>query len=342
MGEGGDGMIWLKIITAAVLSGSLFAVVETVLPSRPLQPFTIEISDWPGDQIFALIEPLGLTASLPVRLDLRRAPPSRDPVQAFRDGLVDAVSVGLDRVPELLAEGGRVIYALDEVTGEGGLVAASDFATPAGLRGRKIGVAFGRTLEPLAVSLLDHAGVDPQDVTLVPLAPDRLGAALQSGRVAAVVAVSPSGLALLRQRPGVVPLALTSAQPEAAPIEAGLVTHVLVVRESRIPDQRDSLRAILRVLSEAVGMCRKTTDPCLTLMATASGRSADAWRQDFEAVHLLDLADNQTMLAGGAEAPVARRLVATVALLGHHGARSALPSTATWLDSSLVEEAARP
>jgi ABC-type nitrate/sulfonate/bicarbonate transport system substrate-binding protein len=326
-------MIWLKIITAAVLSGSLFGLVETVLPPRPAQPFTIEVSDWPGDQVFALIGPLGLDRGVPIVFDVRRTPPSRDPVEAFRNGLADAVMIGLDRLPDLIPDRIRVIYAVDEVTGDGGLVAGPGIGRAADLAHHKIGVAFGSTAEPLARSLLDRAGVDPQDVTLVPLAPDDGVAALQSGRVAAVAELSPTRLALLQRLPGTTLLASTQDQ-------AGLVTHVLVVRESWVSDQRDRLEAVIRTLSATVDLCRKATDRCLEAMAAASGRPAEAWRQDFETVRLLDLSNNQALLAGGADAPIARRLAAVQALMSRHR-EAPPPPEPSWFDPSPVQEAAR-
>ncbi len=336
-------MIWLKIITAAVLSGSLFAVVEAVLPPRPPQPFTIQVSDWPGDQLFALIEPLGLDAGLPVHFDIRRTPASRDPVQAFRDGLVDAVMIGLDRLPDVLPDEVRVIYVVDEMVGEARLVAGPGVGSAAALRGRKIGVAYDGAAGPLALSLLDQAGVDPHTVTLVSLSSDDLLPALRSGRVAAVTAISPTRLTLLQQLPGTTVLASTQTG-------ADLVTHVLVVREGRIPEQRDRLVAVVHALSDAVGTCRKAQDRCLELMAAISGRPVEAWRQDFEAVQLLDLADNVALLGDDADAPIARRLAAVEALPGRHHARSAsAPATpsppwpsSNWIDPSLVQEEARP
>jgi len=326
-------MIWLKVITAAVLSGSLFALVEAVLPPRPPQPFTIQISDWPGDQVFTLMEPLLPDPRVPVSLDVRRAPPSRDPVEAFRAGL--AVMVGLDRLPELTPDGIRVIYAVDEVTGGAGLVAGPGVTTAAGLAGRRIGVDFGTAALPLALSLLDHAGIAPQDVTIVPLAPDELTAALRSGWVAAAVAISPTRLAQVQRLPRTTLLASTQDR-------TGLVSHVLVVHESRRPEQRDGLKVVLRALSDAVGNCRKNADHCLAQLAAASGRSAEAWRQDFESVRLLDLADNQALLEGGHDAPLAQRLAAVRALTGRHQEAPPLPPTQSWLDPSLVREAARP
>ena len=76
-------MIWLKIAMAAVMSGSLFALVETVLPPRPPQPFTVQVSDWAGDQLFALIEPLGIDTGSLVHLDIRRIAAAR---AGFRRG----------------------------------------------------------------------------------------------------------------------------------------------------------------------------------------------------------------------------------------------------------------
>jgi len=59
-------------------------------------------------------------------------------------------------------------------------------------------------------------------------------------------------------------------------------------------------------------------------------------------VRLLDLADNQALLEGGHDAPLAQRLAAVRALTGRHQEAPPLPPTQSWLDPSLVREAARP
>ncbi len=331
-------MIWLKVITAAVLSGSLFGVVETVLPPRPPQPFTIQVSDWPGDQIFALIEPLGLEDSR-VHFDIRRIPPSRDPVVAFRDGLVDAVVVGLDRLPELSPEEVRVIYAIDEVAGGGALVAGPGMVSPAVLHGRHVGMAFGAAAQPLMDALLDRAGLGPRAVTTESMGFEAAVAALQSGRLAAVAALAPSQVAALQNLPGSTLLASTVDQ-------AGLVTHVLVVRERTIPEQRDRLDAVVRTLSQAIEHCRADWNPCLDLIAKTSGRSIQEWRPDFEAVRLLDAKDNLTLFDGGPDAPIAGRLSAALTPMSGRHPGAAPPSImtvpiASWLDQTILEQAVR-
>ncbi|MEI6558473.1 MAG: ABC transporter substrate-binding protein [Rhodospirillaceae bacterium] len=326
-------MIWLKITMAALMSGALFAAVDFVLPPRPPQPFTIQISDWPGDQLFALIEPLELAppARL-VRLEIRRGgreAPARDVVEAFRAGLADAALIGLERLPELLSDEVRVIYTCDEVVGGGGLVAAPGVMRTADLGNRPIGITFGGASDPLLAALLGRAGLDAGSVSLVTLAPEAAEAALRAGRVGAVALLSPSRIKGLQDTLGSVLLASTQDL-------AGRSTHVLVVKEGRIPDQRDHLVAVLRALSRSARTCRVTPERCLELLASASGRAASDWRRDFEAVRLLDAADNHALLGGGNDGPLARRLAALP------GLTRPLPPAMEWLDPSLAEEAARP
>ncbi len=324
-------MIWLKITMAAVMSGTLFAMIDYVLPPRPPQPFAVEISGWPGDQLFALIGPLGLAPSERlVRLEIRRAPPGKDAVEDFRAGRVDAALIGLERLPELLSDEVRLIYAYDEVAGGGALVAAPGVMRAADLGNRPVGVSFGGASEPLLRTLLGRAGLDPGSVSLTPLAAEAAEAALAGGRIGAAAVLSPSRAKGLRDRLGTALLASTEDI-------AGLSTHVLVVREGRIADRRDQIVAVLRALSGTTRACRAAMEHCLELLASASGRAAAEWRRDFEAVRPLDAADNRALLEGGGQAPLARRLAA---LTG--AAKTASPPAMEWLDPSLAADAARP
>ena len=330
-------MIWLKITMAAVMSGTLFAVVDMVLPPRPPQPFTIQISDWPGDQMFALIEPLGLApGSRLVQLDVRRAASGRDaaakdPVEVFRSGHADAALIGLERLPALLADEVRLVYVVDDVVGGGGLVAAPGVMRAADLGSRPIGISFGAASDPLLQTLLSRAGLDAHRVGLAPLLPETAETALATGRVGAAALLSPSRVKAVQDKLGGVLLASTQDL-------AGVSTHVLVVRESLIADRREQLVAVLRALSQTARACRSAMDRCLDLMASVTGRPAGQWRRDFEAVHLLDATDSRNLLSGGNEAPLARRLAGMPDVTKIELGKPAME----WLDPSLAEEAARP
>ena len=332
-----DVMIWLKITMAAVMSGTLFGVVDVVLPPRPPQPFTIQISDWPGDQMVLLIEPLGLApGGRLVQLDVRRAASgqevvAKDPVEAFRSGHADAALIGLERLPALLADEVRLVYVVDEVVGGGGLVAAPGVMRAADLGSRPIGISFGGVSDPLLQTLLGRAGLDARKVDLVPLSPESAEIALASGRVGAAALLSPSRIKAAQDKLGSVLLASTQDL-------TGVSTHVLVVRESLIADRREQLVAVLRALSQTTRACRSAMDRCLDLLASASGRPASQWRRDFEAVHLLDASDSRNLLSGGNEAPLTRRLAGLPDVLKAELGKPAME----WLDPSLAEEAARP
>jgi len=323
-------MIWLKITMAAVMSGALFAAIDYVLPPRPPQPFTVELSDWPGDQVFALIEPLGLAP--PVRLlhlDIRRAPAGKDAVEAFRAGRADAALVGLERLPELLSDEVRLIYVYDEVVGGGALVAAPGVMRAADLGSRPIGVSFGGG-DPLVRALLGRAGFEPGRVGLTPLAPEAAEAELRAGRIGAAALLSPSRAKSVQDKLGSVLLASTQDI-------AGLSTHALVVREGGIADRREQIVAVLRALSQTARTCRGAMERCLELMASASGWPAAEWRRDLETVRLLDAGEAHALLDGGNAAPLARRLASLPA-----AANAPAPPAMEWLDPSLAEEAARP
>ena len=323
-------MIWLKIVTAAVMSGALFAAIDFVLPPQPPLPFAVEISDWPGDQLFQLIGPLGLAPSERlVHLEVRRAAAGKDVLEDFRAGRTDAALIGLERLPELLSDEVRLIYVYDEVVGGGALVAAPGVIRAADLGSRPVGLGFGGAGDPLVRTLLGRAGFEAGRVSLTPLAPEAAEAALREGRIGAAALLSPSRAKSVQEKLGTALLASTQDL-------AGLSSHVLVVREGRIADRRDQLVAVLRALSQTARSCRGGMDRCLELLASASGRPAAEWRREFETVRLLDAAEAHALLDGGNAAPLARRLAA------QPGAAALSRPAMDWLDPSLAEDAARP
>ena len=322
---GAGGVIWIKVTLAAIMSGALFSAIDAVLPPRSPQPFVVELSDWPGDMLFALMGPLGLAPSPELApLALRRAAPGEDAVAAFRAGQADAALVGPALLPGLLSDEVRLVYAYDEVVGGGALVAAPGVPRAADLGNRPVGVSSVGIADPLVETLLRRAGIDPRAPSIIPLAPEAVAAALATGRIGAAVVLSPTRAQAIAGRLGSPILASTQDL-------AGLTTHVLLVREGTIADRRDQVVAVLRALSATADACRADREHCLELLASASGRPADQWRQDFEALRPLDANDNRALMAGVAAAPLMRRFAG----LG-------LPPAMDWLDPSLVEEAARP
>ncbi|MEI7610608.1 MAG: ABC transporter substrate-binding protein [Rhodospirillaceae bacterium] len=317
-------MIWLKVVMAAVMSGALSSAIGFVLPPRSPQPFVLQLSDWPGDRLFTLIEPLELAPSKRlVPLDIRVASPGQDGVDAFKAGRVDAALVGVERLPELLADEVRLIWVSDEVIGGGALVAAPGVMRVADLGSRPVGIGFGGAGEPLLRALLGRAGLDAARVTLTPLVPEAAGAALKSGAVGAAALLSPARAESLRDALGATLLASTRDL-------SGVSTHVLVVKEGMIADRREQLVAVLHALSRTVRTCRSAPERCLDLLAASTARPAAAWRGELETIRFLDAADNRALLEGGNTAPLTKRFTAPPP-------RPAMD----WIDPSLAIDAGR-
>ncbi len=327
-----DAFILIKIAVAALASGALFSALSVVLPPRPPEPFTIELSDWPGDRLFALVESLGLAPDArQVSLVVRYAAPGEDAIQKFRTGQVDAALIGLERVPELLSDEVRLIYVYDEVVKGGELVAAPGVSRAGDIGSRPVAVTFGGAGNPLVATLLSRAGLSAAAVTLITLAPEAAEAALRTGQVAAAVVLSPTRARRLRESLNGTALASTGDV-------SGLSSHVLVVKEGRIPDRREALVAVLHSLSQAVRACRTAMDHCMELLASSSGRPAAEWREEFEAVHLLDAVDNGVLLGGGNEAALVHRLQTLPGAVSAQTLRPAME----WLEPSFAAQAARP
>jgi hypothetical protein len=97
---------------AALLSGSLFVVIESLLPPRTPEPLTIAVSQWAGDQALLLIAPLEIVKPEALALDLRPISLEKERAEAFRDGRAQVITGSLETVLALGLDDLRLIYVL--------------------------------------------------------------------------------------------------------------------------------------------------------------------------------------------------------------------------------------
>ena len=202
-------------------------------------------------------EQRGLFEAHGVDVELRRYETAQPLVEEVLDGRV--LAGGFAALPIVFnasaRDGSQVRIALAMIEDEAHPVSYllrrrgdSSIGSASDLRGRRVGVlptvAYQRWLE----AIVRDAGVDPSDVTIIPIAPPQQTAALESGGVDALFTNDPMATATLAASVGE-PLGPPAPVPSAtgeALVFGSFLVHPRLVRE-----RPDTVRRLLAALDEA-------------------------------------------------------------------------------------------
>ena len=147
------------------------------------RPIRISANAWVG------YEPLFLAESKKFfdegSVDLIEAPFFATQEQAFRGGTIDASAVSLSSAFSLVSAGHdiTIILVLDWSKGADKVMASSQIATAAELRGKRVGIEPGSVSSYLLSRALQKYSLKPSDVTVVPMLYQELTEAFLAGDI---------------------------------------------------------------------------------------------------------------------------------------------------------------
>jgi sulfonate transport system substrate-binding protein len=156
------------------------------------QGVSLRVGDQRGNAR-AVMEAAGVLDNLPYRLEWTEFPNAAPLLEALRADAIDAGPVG-DAPLTFAVANGLKAKAIFATSYEGNAVIvpqASAIRRPEDLKGKRIAVVKGSSGHKLLLQVLAQAGVAPQAVTLVFLAPSESSLALTQGAVDAVVSWEP-------------------------------------------------------------------------------------------------------------------------------------------------------
>lgn len=205
---------------------------------EPVRVLRLGSIPFPGYETFALARMLGWLDARRVRLiDFTS---NGEVLRALASRTLELACLTLDEV--LVArEAGLdlgVLTVLDISRGADVVMGHPSIATPAQLRGRRIGVDLSASGALMLAEFLDHAGLLLSDVEKVQVGLSDSASALLLGRVDAVITVSPWAQQLAGA--GAVRLFDTAQMPDR-------IIDVLVAKGSAITEHRDVLQQVVNL-----------------------------------------------------------------------------------------------
>jgi NitT/TauT family transport system substrate-binding protein len=243
------------------------------------RPLRVGGTIWPG------YEPLYLAAQLgaygPYGVILQDFPSASDVARAYTAGLLDVAALTGDEALSIANRmpGHTIILVCDFSNGADAVVARPPAASMTDLRGRRVGYEQGATGSYLLSRALDAAGMQPEEIILVPLRLPEHTDAYTSNRVDAVVTFEPQRSSILAL--GGVVVFDSSRIP-------GEIVDVLITRQDTIAARGESLQALVDGWFRGLNFLR--TRP-REAAAALVGRSATSVTQFSESLRLLDVQD---------------------------------------------------
>ncbi len=249
-------------------------------------PMLVGIHPWPGYEPLYLARNFGW---LPEGVRLREGQTAGDSVAALQTGEVDAATLTLDEALSVRASGVAltVVLVFDSSVGADMVMARPSIRVPADVAGRRIAVERGAVGEVVLQKLLDAAGLEKADVTVLDLAPDRQLDAWRAGAIDVAIDYEPFSSLLGRE--GARRLFDSRQFP-------GIIFDVLAVRSDRLSALRAQVDALLVGHFRALTHLRVNREDALRRIAAWRGLSFDEAERSYTGLNLPDAAGNRSYL----------------------------------------------
>lgn len=268
-----------------ILLLSLIAVVLLGSCARQQEELVLSTNNWLGYLPLYLARDAGYYDDIPLRLV--QLPSNTETLHAFRNGMVAAAGLTLDETLLLLESGLPICVPLlmDYSSGADALIARSGIDSLQQLRGKRIGVESTAVGAHVLSRALERAGLQLEDVTVVPLEVHEHVLAFESGRIDALVTFSPTRGQLLAA--GASELFSSAEIP-------GEIIDLLVVRRDYLEKNPQLVAQLLegwfRILP------RLGEDAQTQALARYSGLSPDGVREALALIDFPDAKENHELL----------------------------------------------
>jgi NitT/TauT family transport system substrate-binding protein len=254
-------------------------------------PVVVGTVPWVGTEPLFLARELGLYPEGEIHLAEYMNTAQR--LQAFRNGVIDAVQLSLDDVLSMdqFGQQVRVVLVLDASHGADCLVARPEVKTLADLKGLR--VASEDTTLPTYIlhRALEQAGLQSEDIRRVFQNPDAHEGVLQRGEAEAFVSYDPYCARLVAA--GAHRLFDSSHIP-------GEIIDVLVIRESYLQRNPDRADLLVRGWFAALAYFQAHPTEAASRMAPRMGMDVPQFMESIKGVRYPDAKEQRTLLGGDA------------------------------------------
>jgi NitT/TauT family transport system substrate-binding protein len=267
----------------------MLGACSTPAPAKPdLPPIRIGISSWIGFGSVYIADDQGFFAKEGVKVEVIKYTSYNTENSDFAARKLDGNAMVLsDSVTQVAAKiPVQVIWIFDSSNGGDVLVGNSSITSPADLKGKRIGLAYGTFGHIFVLSGLAKYGLSRDDVTIINVGAEGVPQALADGKIdaghtwaaALQQALDNGGHSIL-----------TSADVP------GAITDVLTFHTAILQDRPEDVKAILRALQVASGFWAKNPDEANKIIGKAMGVDPSIVPLILQGDTIYSLADQQAL-----------------------------------------------
>ena len=250
-------------------------------------PLRVGTNVWPGYEPLYLAREQGYLSEDAVRLI--ELPSATDVMSAMSLGHIEAAALTLDEVLTLMADGEDLVVLLifDISDGADVIMARPEIRTLQDLKGRKIAVEITALGALILQAALDHAGLDVDDVQIVPAPLNTHTQQWRDSHIDAAVTFEPYATELAQA--GAVRLFDSSAIK-------GQIVDVLAVQRSALEPFDHQLKTLVEAYFKARQQIIDQPQQSYQIMNQRLGLAADDIPHMFDGLELPDRKHNLSML----------------------------------------------
>jgi len=252
---------FLNVLAASTVAAGSTVSARLLASEVPLKKVRYGGSAWLGHYPAYLAMEYGYFKEAGIEQDWQNFRSTSSRMAAFMSGDLDVGCSGIVSAMALMARGAKhfSIVAIPDSFGRvEGLLVRDSIRTFKDLKGKKIGVTFASSTHTLVLDILNQAGLNLNDVTVLNVPAPELPAAIQSGQVDAAAAWTPQFDAI-RKMPGISLLADDSAFSLYKTHKVTPGPDVLIASRKFIEQNGDTLRTYLKAYFR--GSEQLTSDP---------------------------------------------------------------------------------
>ncbi len=284
------------LIAAATLALSGCAAsggTDTATEEDSSAAFRMGTQPWLGYGQWYVAEDQGFFADRGVEVEISSFAADSEVNAALAAGRLDMANVGSQAALQFIEEGldVSIVMLLDSATTADAILAGDGITSTADLAGKRVAFEEGATSEILLAEALASAGLDFEDIIVVPTGADTVAPTLIAGQVDAGVTYEPYVSEALASGNGIEMI-------ESAADHPGLISDVLVVRNEVLEQRPDEVREVLAAWDDAVAFSTENVEEGRAIIAAGVGSKPEELTTAFDGVRYYTLAENRELLTG--------------------------------------------
>ncbi|MFM2479147.1 ABC transporter substrate-binding protein [Celerinatantimonas sp. MCCC 1A17872] len=227
------------------------------------------------------------------KVDIVNFTEDKDINAALASGQIDAANIATHTAMGMIGAGlpVKAVLLLDQSNTADAMLASPKIKSLKDLKGKKVAYEQGTTSDILLHSALSSVHMTDADIVPVPMPASNAGSALIAGQVPVAVTYEPYISVAKKNDPTLKMLYSGASDP-------GLISDVLVVRQSVIDRHPEQVAALIAVWKKSLANYRQHTQRDRAIIAKAVGASPEDLKTAFDGIKYIDIKTNKTMLEG--------------------------------------------